>query len=106
MEQQVDDVGGREGADGIATQRGAVSGAGQVQQRVSVATTGVQFDQLVQGLLQRVILHAVPTTQINQINNRNGSTKKNNSLRVQLRLDLGQQEYQVDDDAQRAVEVG
>ena len=54
-----------------------------MEQGVAVAAPRVHADQVVERLLEGVVLHG-----------------------VQLRLDFGQEERQVDDDAERAVEVG
>ena len=67
IQQKSDDVSGRETANGIATKCGAISRAGQMEQRVTVAAAGIETDQIVKWLSQRMILQT-----------------------AELRLDLGQ----------------
>lgn len=59
VQQESDDFGGRETADGIATECGAVSRAGQMEQRVTISAAGIEPDQIVKWLSQSVILQAV-----------------------------------------------
>lgn len=82
VEQQADDIGGREAADRVAVDGGALPRARHVEERVAVLAASVQLDEVEERLLERVLLGG-----------------------RQLVLDLGEQEHQVDDDAERPVEV-